>query len=178
MSKAHTIKSTRHNPTRRKERGLLAVGINLPKIAAPAIRKRGFTQARLVTDWPVVVGNELAKEIAPRKLVFPRGAQTGAILHLSVSPGFAVELQHIAPQVIDRINVFFGYRAIQDLRYFQTPISRMKSRRRVPVHALSSAEEARLKNDLEQIQDVDLKNSFAKLGRAIRSKSPQEKESA
>ncbi|MEE2662278.1 MAG: DciA family protein [Pseudomonadota bacterium] len=178
MAKTQTVKNTKHDPSRRKERGLLAIGINLPKIAAPAMRKRGFTHARLVTDWPAIVGEKLGNQTAPQKIVFPRGSQNGALLYIRVAQGFALELQHIAPQVIDRINVFFGYRAVSDLRYLQAPIMPHKRRRRVMARYLSDLEEARLQHDLQKIKDPGLKGSFTTLGRAIRSKSRYDKESA
>ena len=93
-----------HDPSQRKARGLLTVGTSLPHLAAPALRKRGFAQAKLITDWPAIVGEELARETVPQKLAFPRGSKTDAVLHLRVASGFALELQHIAPQIIDRIN--------------------------------------------------------------------------
>ncbi len=178
MAKTQSVKSAKHTPTKRKERGLLAIGINIPKIAAPAIRKRGFTQARLITDWPAIVGEKLAQQTAPQKIVFPRGATTGALLHIRVSQGFALELQHIAPQVIDRINLFFGYRAISDLRYLQAPIMPRKRRRRVKAQHLSDIEEARLRHDLAKIVDPGLRETLTTLGRAIRSGSLSDKESA
>lgn len=178
MVRTQSVKKKKNDPTRRKERGLLAIGINLPKIAAPAMRKRGFTQARLITDWPAIVGEKLAQETTPQKSVFPGRAKNGALLYIRVSQAFALELQHIAPQVIDRINLFFGYRAISDLRYFQAPIMPGKLRRRVKIQRLSDIEEARLRHDLEKIIDPGLKDTFATLGRAIRSRSRDDKESA
>jgi len=171
MARNQFVKNTKHGPTPRKERGLLAIGINLPKITGPAMRKRGFTQARLVTDWTAIVGEKLAKEIAPQKIVFPRGSNNGALLYIRVAQGFAIELQHIAPQVVDRINLFFGYRAISDLRYLQAPIIPPKRRRRVKVRHLSDIEEARLRHGLKAIKDPELRNTFTTLGRAIRSGS-------
>lgn len=178
MARPQTMKNTKAGPTRRKERGLLAIGINLPKIAAPAMRRRGFAQARLVTDWPAIVGEKLAIETAPQKIIFPRGSKNGALLYIRVSHGFALELQHIAPQVIDRINGFFGYRAVSDLRYLQAPIMPDKRRRRVKARQLSDIEEARLRHDLQGIKDPGLRDTFTTLGRAIRSGSSYDKESA
>ena len=114
MAKTPLRKRPPHDPARRKERGLLAVGASLPTIAAPALRKRGFAQARLITEWPAIVGDMLARETVPQKLVFPRGSRGDGVLHLRVSSGFALELQHIAPQLIERINGFFGYGAVAD----------------------------------------------------------------
>ena len=156
-----------HDPARRKERGLLAVGTSLPKIAAPALRKRGFAQAKLITDWPAIVGDMLARETLPQKLVFPRGSRGDGILHLRVTSGFALELQHIAPQLIERINGFFGYRAVADLRYQQGPVPPQRKPRRVSAPRLPDMDEARLQRSIDGIEDAELRAALQGLGRAV-----------
>ena len=37
-------------------------------------------------------------------------------LHVRVSPAAAVEFQHYKDTIIEKINSFFGYKAISDLR--------------------------------------------------------------
>ena len=168
MVKTHRAKRPQPDPSRRKERGLLAVGTSLPKIAAPALRKRGFAQAKLITDWPAIVGEMLARKTLPQKLVFPRGNRGDGILHLRVSSGFALELQHIAPQLIERINAFFGYRAVADLRYQQGPIPQPQKPRQVEARRLADTDEVRLERSLIDIADPGLRNALLGLGRAVR----------
>ena len=168
MAKTPRRKRPPNDPSRRKERGLLAVGASLPTIAAPALRKRGFARAKLITDWPAIAGDLLARETVPQKLVFPRGSPGGGILHLRVSSGFALELQHIAPQLIERINGFFGYEAVADLRYQQGPIPPLRKPRRIGPKRLADIDEARLQRNLEAIEDPELRNALADLGRAVR----------
>ena len=169
MAKTPTRKREPHDPSRRKARGLLTVSTSLPGIAAPALRKRGFAQARLITEWPAIVGEMLARETVPQKLVFQRGSKTDAVLHLRVASGFALELQHIAPQIIDRINGFFGFRAVADLRYQQGPIPPQRISRRMTPPRLSDTDEAYLQDSLNDIDDPDLKQALVKLGRAVRT---------
>ena len=168
MSKTPRRKRLPHDPTLRKERGLLAVGASLPTIAAPALRKRGFAQAKLITEWPAIAGGLLARETVPQKLVFPRGIRGDGILHLRVSSGFALELHHIAPQLIERINAFFGYQAVANLRYQQGPIPPLRKPRRIGPKRLANNDEARLQRNLEAIENPELRKALADLGRAVR----------
>ncbi|MEE2997006.1 MAG: DciA family protein [Pseudomonadota bacterium] len=168
MVKTPRTKRSQHDPSRRKERGLLVVGVSLPKIAAPALRKRGFAQTKLITNWPAIVGEMLARETLPQKLVFPRGNRGDGILHLRVSSGFALELQHIAPQLIERINDFFGYRAVADFRYQQGPIPPQGTSRKVQLRRLADADEAQLERSLIDIADPGLREALLGLGRAVR----------
>jgi hypothetical protein len=172
---ARARKTTSHrsgystDPPQRTERGLLTISTSLPNIAAPALRKRGFAQAKLITDWPAIVGEVLARETLPQKLVFPRGGKSDAVLHLRVALGFALELQHIAPQIIDRVNSFFGYHAVADLRYSQGPIPLQKRPRQVSPPRLSDIDEEKLKGEISDIDDPGLEAALLRLGRAVRN---------
>ena len=167
MAKTPRRKRPPHDPARRKERGLLAVGASLPTVAAPSLRKRGFAQGRLITEWPAIAGDLLARETMPQKLVFPRGSKGDGTLHLRVSSGFALELQHIAPQLIERINGFFGYRAVADLRFQQGPVPPKCKPRRIGPRRLADTDEARLQRTLDTIEDPGLRDALAGLGRAV-----------
>ena len=167
MAKTPRRKRPPHDPARRKERGLLAVGASLPTVAAPSLRKRGFAQGHLITEWPAIAGDLLARETVPQKLVFPRGSKGDGTLHLRVSSGFALELQHIAPQLIERINGFFGYRAVADLRFQQGPVPPKCKPRRIGPRRLADTDEARLQRTLDTIEDPGLRDALAGLGRAV-----------
>ncbi len=158
-----------YDPSQRKARGLLTVGTSLPNLAAPALRKRGFAQAKLITDWPAIVGEVLARETVPQKLVFPRYSKTDAILHLRVASGYALELQHIAPQIIDRINGFFGFRAVADLRYAQGPIPPQRKPRRIAPTRLNDMDEAQLRRSIGDMDNDALKEALLRLGRSVRA---------
>ena len=167
MAKTPRRKRPPHDTARRKERGLLAVGASLPTVAAPSLRKRGFAQGRLITEWPASAGDLLARETVPQKLVFPRGSKGDGTLHLRVSSGFALELQHIAPQLIERINGFFGYRAVADLRFQQGPVPPKCKPRRIGPRRLADTDEARLQRTLDTIEAPGLRDALAGLGRAV-----------
>ena len=160
-------KSPHRNASRPTRRGLFAVGANLPKIAGPALRRRGFVQARLITEWPAIVGDMLARETVPQKLLFPRDNRGNGVLHLRVNSGFATELQHIAPQLIERINGFFGYRAVAEVRLQQGPVLAPRKPRRIGPKRLAETDEAQLQLKLKCINDDGLRNALAGLGRAV-----------
>ena len=83
------------DPSQRKARGLLTVGTSLPHLAAPALRKRGFAQAKLITDWPAIVGDAMARDTLPQDRI---AEEMGDLLfvmanlarHLKVDPEVAL----------------------------------------------------------------------------------------
>jgi hypothetical protein len=88
----------------------------LPKVTAPIFKKRGFAEAGILTDWPAIVGEHLARHTMPEKIAFARGARSAGTLHIVTESAFAPELQHLEPQVLERINGYFGYFAVARLR--------------------------------------------------------------
>lgn len=92
--------------------GPRALAAVLPKVAEPALRKRGFAAVEIITHWPEIVGTEMAADSLPEKLSFPRGARSQGTLHLSANGSVALELQHLEPVIIERINTYFGYGAV------------------------------------------------------------------
>lgn len=120
-------------PDRRRVKGVFAraVGSYVPKLAAKAFEKYGFHSAEIMTAWPQVVGAELAGFTAPERIKWPRGVTTdadgtgatgAAVLVLRVEPARALDVEYRAAEIIDRINRYFGYRAIADLRIIQAPL--------------------------------------------------------
>lgn len=92
----------------------------LPGLTRRALGKHGFAAASLITDWPHIVGEDLAAATAPIKLAFPRGERSGGILHLRVgSGGAALELQHMEAQIVERLNAHLGYGAVAALKLVQ-----------------------------------------------------------
>ena len=89
-----------------------AVGGLLAPILRPAFRKRAPATAQLLTDWTIIMGPAIAAVSVPRKLF-------SGSLTVACSGPIAMELQHLAPQIIERINVHFGQTLVTRLRFAQ-----------------------------------------------------------
>ena len=94
----------------------------VPKLARAVMGKRGFAEAGLLTDWQAVVGADIAAKAQPERLDFPRGERREGTLHLSVAGAWALALQHLEPQLVERINSYFGYRAVARLKLHQVAL--------------------------------------------------------
>ena len=146
--------------------GLKALSATLPRVATRALGRRGFAEGDLVHRWDSIVGREMAAHCLPVRLASAKRGG-GATLTLRVEPGFALELQHLEPLLIERINGFFGYRAVGAITLRQGPLGRGPARTKVPPRPLSPEEESALKKRLEDIDDDDLRDALARLGRSF-----------
>jgi len=157
-----------------------AVGAYVARLLDPIARARGFAITSLLSEWPTVVGEELASFTAPDKLVWPRRTEDreattpqsawrndGAILVLKVDGPRAIELQHRSEQILERVNMYFGYRAIAQLRFLQAPLPKAKAQ--APAPALSAAEEP---SPAAGFADTGLAKALGRLGAGVRGKTP------
>ncbi len=80
------------------------------------LHKGKRVQWRLIQDWPVIVGTYLSLNTRPVKITFPTGKKGNGTLLLAVHGGFATEVQHMEPVLLEKINTYFGYQAVQRLR--------------------------------------------------------------
>jgi len=134
---------------------------------------RGFGTHQIVSNWQAIVGDELAEMTAPEKLSWtnpPPGSHGGengqtAILHLRVEGPVALEIQHMAGQIIERINNYLGAPLVQSLRILQAPLTRMPSPIRARAAHLPAKQERASDEDSEQ--DDPLEAALARLEAAI-----------
>jgi hypothetical protein len=101
---------------------MLSLATALPKVTRRTLGRRGLAEGSLVTDWVSVVGPMIAERSLPLRLQFSGGERSDGTLHVRVSGALALELQHLEPQVLERINGYFGYRAVGRLRIHQGPV--------------------------------------------------------
>ena len=111
--------------------GPRAVASLVPAITRKAFEKHGFAAASLITDWARIVGADLARLTRPERLKWPRAVEKfadtaetesgrpGATLTLRVDPAAALDVQYRKAQILERINAYFGYRAVCELRLIQ-----------------------------------------------------------
>ena len=151
------------NLNKRTTRGLVSIRTSLPAIAEPALRKRGFTEIRLITEWPTIVGEHVADGTVPQRLT----RDNPAVLHLRVAPAFSVIVQHMSPQIIERITTFFGIEAVESLRYTQGPIPPWRDPPAPKPRPLSESETRELDTLVSAIRDEGLKTSLRRLGAAL-----------
>jgi hypothetical protein len=141
----------------------------VPKIVGESFARQGFASAELVTRWSEIVGAEIAVHSEPLKIQWPRPAEgeqrEPGTLVLRVHGPAAIEIQHQGDVICERINRFFGWRAVARLAFRQAPLRR--NVRKAMGQAESEATD-QIARTLSDIRDDGLKAALARLGTAVK----------
>lgn len=169
---------------RREHVAAKAVGSFVPRLTRKAFEKHGFAAATLLTDWARIVGAEVARYARPERLKWPKGVaaygeveagtegRPGATLVLAVDPARAMDVEYRRAQLAERINGYFGYRAIAEIRVVQTPIGAGAGLRPapLPVSAVSRPAPRAPLPALAAIADDGLRQALARMQAGIEVK--------
>ena len=148
--------------------GAGTLGRSVSWITKPIFGKRGLADGVIVKDWAEIAGSDLARCSQPEKIAYPGRERIEGTLHLRINhSGIAPELQHLEPLVLERINGYFGFKAVARLKLIHGPLPK-----RPPVHEpvsrpLNETEERALVDDLVDVEDPDLRHALEGLGRAV-----------
>lgn len=165
----------------RLARGPVRVSALIGRLTRPALGARGLAGADILAQWPAIVGPELAALASPQHLKGDRPGRAsggdGGILTLRVaSSAAATILQLKGPQIVERVNRFFGYRAVARLQVVPGTSS-------VPAKPVAKADPPLPPDVLGDIDRrvagvgvPDLRSALARLGAAVRRRTRTESE--
>jgi hypothetical protein len=139
------------------------------KVVGETFTRQGFASAELVMRWVEIAGAEIAAHSEPIKIQWTRPAdgeeRKPGTLVLRVDGPAALEIQHLADVICERVNRFLGWRAVARIALRQAPLRRAAQK---TVRRTDPAVAARLAASLPDIADDDLKQALARLGAAIK----------
>ena len=145
---------------------MVALSVEVPAIAKQALGSRGYAEAGLFTHWAEIAGASLAASSLPIKLSFPRGKRDDGTLTVRCGGSAALELQHLAPSILERINGHFGYRAVTRLKIEQGAVSPRKVA--APPPPLTRLEQNAVAEATAGVANADIRAALSRLGTAIR----------
>lgn len=90
-----------------------SLGKVLQSVTSAFISKQGFVWAAVLQDWTSVVGEVYKDMVMPQKIMFPKGKNTEGTFYVMVeNSGAGLLVQHLQPLILERVNQYFGYKAL------------------------------------------------------------------
>ena len=150
------------------------IGDSLNGIKKHFSNKFGRIEYIIVSQWSKIVGPFFADYSEPEKItrLFEKENNMGEkiynnILHVNVSHTAALEFQHYKDKIIEKINMYFGYKAISSLKIKQNFISSKIISKNKPQNEKMKINKAEIKKEANKIKNKNLENSVVKLGISI-----------
>jgi hypothetical protein len=154
-----------------RQRGGAAKPISdlMPQIGRSAFRRFGFVQSSVVSRWPEIVGETHARVCAPEMIRFPPGEKSDGIMHLVVLPAHAPLIQQVLPEIAERVNRFFGYRAVARIKLRQGEVKPPPGRGAPKAPPSLKPIPMELGDSLRDIGDPELRAVLESLARSMGS---------
>ncbi len=147
----------------------------VPQIGRAAFRRFGFVQSSVVTRWHEIVGETHARVCQPESIRFPPGEKSDGILQLVVKPAHAPLIQHVIPEIIDRVNRFFGYKAVARVKIRQGEVKPASAGEKRAAPPSLKPIPMELGDSLRDIGDPELRTVLESLARSIGSREDDKK---
>ena len=180
MLRAMVKSGDQAGPRKRQEpqRSLRArsVADMLPDVGRAAFRRFGFVQSSVVSRWREIVGERYASVSSPESIRFPAAKRAGGVLTLIVEGAHAPMMQHVAPVIVERVNRFFGYAAVERVQFKQglVQIARSNGTKSRPAPPSLRPIPAELGDSLRAIADPELRACLEGLARGLSAREEGE----
>lgn len=163
------------------QKGALQIAELTNTLVDPILAKKAGINTMLLGIWDEIVGPEFADCSRPDKIVWPKQRDMGTLnteqggglspgqLTIACEGSRALFLSHQQDEILQRINAFFGFPALNRIKIVQKVVVKHDLRRKKP-RKLSTREQKKLTEMVDEIEDERLKEALTKLGKAVLSK--------
>jgi len=149
----------------RSYEGLSNLTQEVKKLTQNALGKHGFVQVELLSHWLEILGQELAYGVKPIGLNFPAKERTNGTLKVQTAGGsFALLFEHQKGQVIEKINTYFGYPAVKQIKIEQNAFKLNAPQQEKMPWPLDEEEIEKLAQKVSSIEDENLRKKMLDIG--------------
>tara|TARA_A100001011_G_scaffold366897_1_gene419819 strand:+ start:2018 stop:2509 length:492 start_codon:yes stop_codon:yes gene_type:complete len=146
------------NKTRNSIQGLRPMSKSLPRGLKTVLKRGGHNYSSIINNWSNLVGKKIASVCYPKSVKTGKELKNG-ILFLNVGHGDQLLVEYGKREIIDKINVFFGYQFVKEIRIvlIREKIEMKKT------NNLNKEKKSKYHKKLENIKDFELKRKLKDL---------------
>ena len=144
--------------------GLRSFKDTLPQEAKRILNKKGQIYSNTLENWKFLVGKELFNVSYPRS--FKNSKLNGSCLNVMVKRGNEVDLEYSKKEIIKKMNIFFGYNVVDDikLKTFEGEFEKIKDNK------INNATKSKNIKKITNIKNDKIKQSLLELNKLLKSK--------
>ena len=141
----------------RSIQGLRSFKDTLPVKVKKIINKKGNIYLEILNNWKYVVGKDLFNICYPNKFKSSNSLR-GSTLEVMVNRGFEVDVEYSKKKIINKINSFFGYFAVERLKIITFEKNETNNLEKIKIRSKKD-----FSINLKNIKNTDLKNALIDL---------------
>ena len=107
--------SKNNNKTQTFIQGLRPFSSSIPKTLKKHLRKGGYNYSNIVDNWTNMVSKKISDACYPVTVKMGKEMRDGTLV-LNVIHGKEMEVEYEKKEIIDKINSFFGYNCIGNIK--------------------------------------------------------------
>tara|TARA_Y100001958_G_C21124131_1_gene467372 strand:+ start:102 stop:587 length:486 start_codon:yes stop_codon:yes gene_type:complete len=104
-----------NNKTQTYIQGLRPFSASIPKNLKKHLRKGGYNYSNIVDNWTRIVSKKISDACYPVSIKIGKDMKEGALV-LNVIHGKEMEVEYEKNEIMDKINSFFGYNFISNVK--------------------------------------------------------------
>ena len=138
--------------------GIKTVGKSLPRGLKTILKKGGHNYSSMINNWVNLVGKKISDVAYPKSIKTGKELRNG-ILILNVNHGDQLFVEYSKKDIIDKINAFFGYQFIKEVRLILIKRKTDKKEK----HKIDKDKSIKYGKKIKEIQDSNLKRNLSNL---------------
>ena len=144
--------------------GLRPFGNTLPRGLKGILKKNGYNYSEIISKWNILVGKDISDCAYPKSIKMKKGDSNGTLV-LAIKRGDEINIEYSKREIIDKINSYFGYKLINEIRLqtFNSESEKTKNKNNLEKFSKN------LQEKIEQIKSESIKNSLSQLLKAIKN---------
>jgi len=138
--------------------GLRPFGNTLPRSVKGILRKSGYNYSEIISKWNFLVGKDIANCCIPKSIKMSKGNKSGTLI-LFVKRGDEINVEFSKKKIIDKINSYFGYKLIDQVRLQTYNSDKKKDKKQNILEKPSQLFESKI----NEIKNKDIRNALSQL---------------
>ena len=138
--------------------GLRPFGNTLPRGIKGILKKNGYNYSEIISKWNLLVGKDVSNYCYPKSIRMKRGEKSGTLI-LSIERGNEINIEYSKKEIINKINSYFGYKLINEIRLQIFNSTNKKEREKNTLDKSSK----KFEEKINEIKNKDIRNSLSQL---------------
>ena len=138
--------------------GLRSFGNTLPRSVKGILKKNGYNYSEIIGKWKMLVGNDISSYAIPKSIKMIKGNKNGTLV-LEIKRGDEINIEYSKTEIIDKINSYFGYKLINEIRIKYFNLENKKPKKKHMLKKFSNNFEKKI----SEIKNKNIRNSLSQL---------------